>query len=164
MQILDNTQVRQKIKRLAYQIVESNLSYKKLYLLGINNNGMRFAQLLKSELEQIALIELVVGNIRLNPANPMESEVMLDVPVEELKDKSILITDDVANTGRTIFYAFSAIMKTLPARVQIGVLVDRKHKNFPVHVDYVGMTLATTLKENIDVDIEEDGKMGVFLS
>ena len=164
MQILDNTQVRQKIKRLAYQIVESNLSYKKLYLLGINNNGMRFAQLLKTELEQIALIELVVGNIRLNPANPMESEVMLDVPVEELKDKSILITDDVANTGRTIFYAFSAIMKTLPARVQIGVLVDRKHKNFPVHVDYVGMTLATTLKENIDVDIEEDGKMGVFLS
>ena len=164
MQILDNTQVRQKIKRLAYQIVESNLSYKKLYLLGINNNGMRFAQLLKSELEQIALIELVIGNIRLNPANPMESEVMLDVPVEELKDKSILITDDVANTGRTIFYAFSAIMKTLPARVQIGVLVDRKHKNFPVHVDYVGMTLATTLKENIDVDIEEDGKMGVFLS
>ncbi len=164
MQILDNTQVRQKIKRLAYQIVESNLSYKKLYLLGINNNGMRFAQLLKTELEQIALIELVIGNIRLNPANPMESEVMLDVPVEELKDKSILITDDVANTGRTIFYAFSAIMKTLPARVQIGVLVDRKHKNFPVHVDYVGMTLATTLKENIDVDIEEDGKMGVFLS
>ena len=164
MQILDNTQVRQKIKRLAYQIVESNLSYKKLYLLGINNNGMRFAQLLKTELEQIALIELVIGNIRLNPANPMESEVMLDVPVEELKDKSILITDDVANTGRTIFYAFSAIMKTLPARVQIGVLVDRKHKSFPVHVDYVGMTLATTLKENIDVDIEEDGKMGVFLS
>ena len=164
MQILDNTQVRQKIKRLAYQIVERNLSYKKLYLLGINNNGMRFAQLLKEELEQIALIELIIGNIRLNPAYPMESEVMLDVPVEELKDKSILITDDVANTGRTIFYAFSAIMKTLPERVQIGVLVDRKHKNFPVHVDYVGMTLATTLKENIDVDIEEDGKMGVFLS
>ncbi|TVQ44980.1 MAG: phosphoribosyltransferase [Saprospirales bacterium] len=164
MQILDNTQVRQKIKRLAYQIVESNLSYKKLYLLGINNNGMRFAQLLKAELEQIALIDLIIGNIRLNPANPMESEVMLDVPVEELQDKSILITDDVANTGRTIFYAFSAIMKTLPARVQIGVLVDRKHKNFPVHVDYVGMTLATTLKENIDVDIDDGGKMGVFLT
>jgi len=164
MQILDNTQVHQKIKRLAYQIVENNLQHKKLYLLGINNNGMRFAKLLKDELEKIALIDLVVGNIRLNPADPMESEVQIDVSTEELKDRSILITDDVANTGRTLFYAFSAIVKTLPARVQIGVLIDRKHKNFPVHVDYVGMTLATTLKENIEVDLDEAGKMGVFLS
>lgn len=164
MQILDNTQVRQKIKRLAYQIVEKNLRYKKLYLLGINNNGMRFAHLLKAELEKIALLEVTIGNIRLNPANPMDSEVEVDIPIENLKDQSILITDDVANTGRTIFYAFSAIMKTLPSRVQIGVLVDRKHKNFPVHVDYVGMTLATTLKENIDVDLDEEGMMGVYLS
>lgn len=164
MKILNHQQIEQKIKRLAYQIVENNLSSKKLYLLGINNNGRRLAELLKVELRKIALLEVVEGNIRLNPANPLEAEIEIDIPISELENQSVLITDDVANTGRTLFYGFSAVMKTLPKRIQVGVLIDRKHKNFPVKVDYVGMTFATTLKENIDVDLETEGQMSVDLN
>nr|MBS0037957.1 phosphoribosyltransferase [Saprospiraceae bacterium] len=164
MKILNHQQIQQKIKRLAYQIVESNLSYKKLYLLGINNNGRRLAELIKIELRKIALLEVVQGNIRLNPANPLEANIEIDIPISELENQSVLITDDVANTGRTLFYGFSAVMQTLPRRIQVGVLIDRKHKNFPVKVDYVGMTLATTLKENIDVDLETEGEMSVNLN
>lgn len=164
MKILNHQQIEQKIKRLAYQIVENNLSSKKLYLLGINNNGRRLAELLKVELRKIALLEVVEGNIRLNPANPLEAEIEIDIPISELENQSVLITDDVANTGRTLFYGFSAVMQTLPKQIQVGVLIDRKHKNFPVKVDYVGMTFATTLKENIDVDLETEGQMSVDLN
>ena len=163
MEILDHQQIKQKIKRLAFQIVENNLSHKKLYLLGINNNGRKLAQLINEELQKIALLEVIQGNIRLNPANPLEAEIQMDIPISELENQSVLITDDVANTGRTLFYAFSAVMKSLPKRIQVGVLIDRKHKNFPVEVNYVGMTLATTLKENIDVDLDSPDAMNVKL-
>ena len=62
--------------------------------------------------------------------------------------------DDVANTGRTVFYATKPIMAFLPKQIEVAVLVDRKHKTFPIKVDYVGLSLATTLKENIIVDIQ----------
>lgn len=164
MKILEDRHVRQKVKRLAYQIVENNLDYPKIFLLGINNNGMLFADLLKKELDLIGEIEVITGQIRLNPANPLEGEVSMSVSHDEIQDQSILITDDVANTGRTLFYAFSAVMEGLPKRVQAGVLVDRKHKNFPVKVDYVGLSLATTLKENIEVNIESAGNFSVHLN
>ena len=54
-------------------------------------------------------------------------------------------------------------MKFLPKKVQVAVLVDRKHKSFPIHVDYVGLSLATTLKENIQVDIKKESGKAAFL-
>lgn len=67
------------------------------------------------------------------------------MPVEDLKDKALIIVDDVANTGRTIFYAFKPILDVLPKKVEVAVLADRTHKSFPIRVDYVGLSLATTL-------------------
>ncbi len=68
----------------------------------------------------------------------------------------VILVDDVANTGRTIFYAFTPILRSLPKKIEVAVLVDRKHKMFPIQVNYFGMSLATTLKENIEVTLEED--------
>ena len=82
---------------------------------------------------------------------------------EELRDKVIIVVDDVANTGRTIFYAIKPLLNVLPRKVEVAVLVDRKHKSFPVHVDYVGMSLNTTLQENIDVHIDSPEEWAVFL-
>ncbi|MBI5914270.1 MAG: phosphoribosyltransferase, partial [Bacteroidetes bacterium] len=70
----------------------------------------------------------------------------------------------VANTGRTIFYACKPILQTLPKKVEVAVMVDRTHKSFPVKVDYFGLSLATTLLENIEVQIRDTEQFGVFLN
>jgi pyrimidine operon attenuation protein/uracil phosphoribosyltransferase len=100
----------------------------------------------------------------LNPAKPLSEEIVLEMPIEEVKDNVIIIVDDVANTGRTIFYAFKPLMDILPKKVEVAVLVDRTHKSFPVKVDYFGLSLATTLKENIAVKIREVEEFGVFMN
>jgi pyrimidine operon attenuation protein/uracil phosphoribosyltransferase len=70
----------------------------------------------------------------------------------------------VANTGRTIFYAVQPLLKVLPAKVEVAVLVDRKHKSFPIKADYVGLSLYTTLKDHILVEIRDVETMAVFLN
>lgn len=157
MKLLDNAQIRQKITRLAYEILERNFEYSELILAGINNNGTRLAHLMKTELEQIKPeVAIQLTSIRLSPAEPTSKAVELDVPADSLHGKCVIIVDDVANTGRTIFYALKPLLEVVPDKVEVAVLVDRKHKMFPIEVDYYGMTLATTLQENIDVRINEE--------
>jgi len=164
MQILNERQIQQKVKRLAYQILEQNYSEKEIILAGINNNGMEFAELLLKELLQITDIAITLTRIQLSPANPLSSGIELEIPIEQITNKVVIVIDDVANTGRTIFYATKPLMETLPKKVEVAVLVDRKHKSFPVRVDYVGLSLATTLKENIEVQIREVEEKAVFLN
>ncbi len=163
MKILNHREIKQKIKRLAIQMLEHNYDEQEIILAGINNNGTAFAKILKKELEKITNIPIQLTRIRLNPADPVEQEVELELAKEELTDRSVIIVDDVANTGRTIFYAFKPILSILPKKVEVAVLVDREHKSFPIKVDYLGLSLATTLKENIDVDISQADNFAVFL-
>ncbi len=166
MKILDDRQIRRKIKRLAIEILENNFGEAEIILAGLNNNGVGFAQLLLSELLPIApeTLQLTLTRIRLNPANPVEYDPYIEMPPEALREKVIIIVDDVANTGRTIFYAVQPLLKVIPKKVEVAVLVDRKHKSFPVKADYVGLSLFTTLKDDIDVKIREVNEMAVFLN
>ncbi|MBC7885543.1 MAG: phosphoribosyltransferase, partial [Saprospiraceae bacterium] len=94
----------------------------------------------------------------------------LDYPIEthlssdQLKNKAVIVIDDVANTGRTIFYAFKVYMDILVKKIEVAVLVDRKHKLFPIKVDYVGLSLATTLQENIKADLIKLSNLSVTLN
>ena len=91
-----------------------------------------------------------VNRIRIRPDNPIAEDIYLEeISVTDLEGKNIILVDDVANTGRTLFYAFQPLLKIIPGRLEVAVMVDRKHKLFPVSVDYVGISLATTLMENI---------------
>ena len=124
---------------------------------------MVFAKLLRTELKQISDIEIELTQIKLNPANPMKDEVSIGVDVGQIKGKTIIIVDDVANTGRTIFYAIKPLLQIVPGKVEVAVLIDRKHKSFPIKADYVGLALATTLKENIDVQMDSGEEWSVYL-
>ncbi len=163
MQILDHKQVSQKIERLAYQIYENHHTTKNLVFLGINSNGYRFAKLLQEAYNGIAENQAIIGSIKVNAANPLDADIEIDVDLKSLNKKSVIIVDDVANTGRTIFYGTKPIMDFLPKNIQAAVLVDRKHKMFPIQVDYVGLSLATTLKENIKVDLTKKSTFAVHL-
>jgi pyrimidine operon attenuation protein/uracil phosphoribosyltransferase len=163
MKILDHWQIQQKIKRLAFEILERNYGEEEIILAGINNNGTTFAQLLLATLKEISPLKFSLTRIRLNPASPAENPIVLEMPVEALCDKVVIVVDDVANTGRTIFYAIKPILETIPKKVEAAVLVDRTHKSFPIHVDYVGLSLATTLLQDIQVDIGDEADWAVYL-
>ncbi len=164
MEILNNQQISEKADRIAYQILENNHKNKSVIFLGINNNGYRFAELLKAKYDNITEQESKIGHIRINAANPLESEIELDIELKTLNKKAVIIVDDVANTGRTIFYATKPLMDYLPKKIEAAVLVDRTHKLFPIKVDYVGLSLATTLKENIVVDLTKKNKGSVVMA
>jgi len=164
MKILDHRQIQQKIVRLAFEILERNYGEDGIILAGINNNGMTFAELLLAELRRISDLEFTLTRIRLNPAAPTQHPINLEMPVEELQNKVVIIVDDVANTGRTIFYAIKPVLEVLPKKVEVAVLVDRTHKSFPVRVDYFGLSLATTLLQNIDVEIRDVKEWSVNLT
>ncbi len=165
MKILDDRQIRQKIKRLAIEILERHFGEPEIILAGLNNNGVEFAQLLLAELRPITPpgMTLTPTRIRLNPANPLEYPPGIDLPADKLRDKPIIIVDDVANTGRTIFYAVQPLLAVIPKQVEVAVLVDRKHKSFPIKADYVGLSLYTTMRDDIDVQIRGGGEMAVYL-
>ncbi len=166
MQILDDRRIRQKIKRLAIEILEHNFDEPELILAGLNNNGMGFARFLLDELLPIAppAMRITLTQIRLNPANPVEYAPSIDLPAESLRGKPVIIVDDVANTGRTVFYAVQPLLQVIPKKVEVAVLIDRQHKSFPVKADYVGLSLATTLLDDIDVQIRDVEQMAVYLN
>ncbi len=166
MRILTDQQIRQKIRRIAIEILERNYDEHEIILAGLNNNGLGFAQLLLNELLPLspAEMDITLTRIRLNPANPVEYDPYIEMPADALRDKTIILVDDVANTGRTIFYAVQPLLKVVPKRVEVAVLVDRKHKSFPIKADYVGLSLATTLLNDIDVRIRSVDEMAVHLN
>ncbi|MEM9545284.1 MAG: phosphoribosyltransferase family protein [Bacteroidota bacterium] len=163
MKILSNTQVNQKINRLAIEILENNYTEKKLVLAGINNNGLGFAKLLMKAIQKISEVEIILANLTLNPAKPTSDDVAIDIEESIFRNKVVIIVDDVANTGRTIFFAFKPFLDILTKKVEVAVLVDRKHKSFPIKVDYVGLSLATTLKDNIMVKLGAAKEREVWL-
>jgi pyrimidine operon attenuation protein/uracil phosphoribosyltransferase len=164
MKILTKKQIQQKIKRLTIEILEHNFDADEIILAGINNNGLEFAQLLMNELLALQTkIPITLTRIRLSPAAPLSNPIFIEMPLQQLENKTVIIVDDVANTGRTVFYALKPLMDVLPKKVEVAVLVDRKHKMFPITPDYVGLSLATTLKEHIDVQLRNVAEQAVYL-
>lgn len=164
MKILDEKQIRQKIRRLTIEILERNLNEPEIILAGINNNGLEMANLLMQELIGRTEANITLTRLRLNPASPVNNPIVLEMPIEEVQEKVVIVVDDVANTGRTVFYAIKPLLDALPKKVEVAVLIDRKHKSFPIQADYVGLSLATTLKENIEVKIRDVAEWAVFMN
>lgn len=160
MLILDNTQIKQKIQRLAVEIVENNYEHP-IALVGVNNNGYRFGKLLLEAIHAYHPLDASLHQVRLNPREPHVHPIELETG--DLSGKNIIIVDDVANTGRTLFYAASPLLRVMPPKLEVAVLIDRRHKNYPVHVRYVGLSLSTTLRQHIDVRLEDAGQYEVWL-
>ena len=164
MEVLNQYQIAHKISRLAYEILENNGDADSIIIAGINNNGYRFADFLYQKLKMISDKEFILSQIKLNPAKPLENPIEINLSQRALENNCIIIVDDVANTGRTLFYAFKVLMDILIKKVEVAVLVDRKHKLFPIKVDYVGLSLATTMQENIKAHLKDPDSMSVTLN
>ncbi len=162
--ILDRKQTLQKIRRIAYEVYENNFQEREIVLAGIYDKGYSFACLLQQELASVSPLEVKLVKISLDKFQRLQSEVTLDCPVTDLQQKSIIILDDVLNTGRTLVHSLKPFLGVEVKKIQTAVIVDRSHHAFPVAADYVGYSLSTTIQEHIEVVLEESERFGVYLS
>ncbi len=162
--LLDRRQIFQKAKRIAYQIYEENFLESELIFAGIEGTGYLFAEMLQTHFSQISAIPSKLVRVNIDKLNPAQSEVKLDCTVEELENKTIVLVDDVLYTGKTMAYSLKPFLKANIKKIQVAVVVDRSHKNFPIAVNYVGYALSTTLNEYIKVVLDDDESFGVYIS
>lgn len=161
--IFDKRKVQQKTTRLAYEILEDHCNAKKLYLIAIDGAGINYGKLIKKNLIKISDLEIETAIISLDKEKPLDNPINLSINQTDLANQSIILIDDVANTGKTLFYAFQILMAIPLKSLKVAVLIDRKHKKFPISADYVGTTLNTTMHEHIRVGIEKNTIEGVYL-
>ena len=160
--ILSATQVEQKIQRIAHQILEKNYDEKEIVLIGIANRGYLLAEKINTTLQSITEIKVTLHKLKLHKDKPLDNDVDFSADLDYLNNKSIILIDDVLNSGRTLIYATRYILESDIKYLTTVVLVDRKHRKFPIKANFVGLTLSTTLQEHISVDFKEDG-IEVFL-
>jgi pyrimidine operon attenuation protein / uracil phosphoribosyltransferase len=149
--ILDSDQIQRKLQRIAREFIEAHHSEKELILIGIEGQGL---DIVKS----ISKLKVRLEKIKLNKAAPLKSEIICSFSQADLKDKVVIVIDDVLYSGKTLIYAVKHILDSDPKGVYTTVLVDRIHRSFPIRADYYGLTLSTHLKENITVNLSKSGK------
>jgi pyrimidine operon attenuation protein/uracil phosphoribosyltransferase len=158
--ILDAEMVLRKLKRLAFEIAERNYDEHQLFFAGIRESGYQMAELLAKEVMEISNIHVELVAIILDKKFPVEISLNREIG---FNNQSIVIIDDVANSGKTMAYALKPFLAYQPKKIQTLVLVERTHKTFPVQADYVGLSVATTLEEHIFVEMQQGKITGAYL-
>jgi len=156
IEILNDLQVKQIMKRLAYQVYENHFHQKELVVAGIAGNGSKIAGMLVSELALICNIHIYKLEIALNKQSPDVNEVKISDDGINLNNIPILVVDDVLNSGKTMLYALTPFVRAKARSIDILTLIDRSHKRFPVHANYIGISLSTMLQEHIEVTINKN--------
>lgn len=154
--ILDDSQINHKIKRIAYQIYESNVNEEKIVIAGIATKGFKFAKRLKAELESICPLQISLCEVVVNKKNPLE-EIKTSLSPDEYKNQSVVLVDDVLNSGTTLIYGVRHFLNVPLKQFKTAVLVDRSHKKYPVKADYKGISLSTSLNETVKCSFSEKG-------
>tara|TARA_B100001057_G_C22586895_1_gene847411 strand:- start:219 stop:731 length:513 start_codon:yes stop_codon:yes gene_type:complete len=159
--IMDAYDIQKTVKRIAFQIYENHYEEKQLVLAGIADNGLILGKRILKELKKISDLEVVFMDVKIQKENPRE-KITLSSDLAACKNKSVVVIDDVLNTGSTLIYAVSHFLGTEVKKLQTAVLVNRNHKNYPVKGDFKGISLSTSIKERIEVVFGADE--GVYLS
>jgi pyrimidine operon attenuation protein/uracil phosphoribosyltransferase len=163
-QILNRQQTMQKIRRMAYEIYERNSDEEEILFAGVYDRGYLLAKLLHFEFQQVSPISAHLVTLTLDKFAPTQSEVKLDCEIDFVKGKTIILIDDVLNTGRTFAYALRPFLKTEIKKLQTAVLIERGgHQLFPLSADYSGYELSTTIKQHIHVELADKDRFGVYL-
>jgi pyrimidine operon attenuation protein / uracil phosphoribosyltransferase len=154
--LLDSTQIQQKLSRISYQIIEDNISENEIVLIGVSHNGYIMAQTISKIILEISSIQPILVEAKLNKQSPLSQEIWFDKDLAELKNKSIIVVDDVLNSGKTLIYLIATILQFPFSKLRTAILVDRNHKRYPISADFVGMSLSTTLQEHVFVEFEPE--------
>ena len=159
--ILTNLQVKKKIKRISLQIIESNFSEKEIVLAGIEKNGFIITKKISDEIKTNSDIKVKLCKIIIDKKNPRK-QIFTSLKLEDYQNKSIVLIDDVLNSGSTLIYAVKHFLDTDMKKIKTAVLVDRNHKKFPIKADFKGLSLSTSIQNHVEV-VFDKGIIEAFL-
>jgi pyrimidine operon attenuation protein/uracil phosphoribosyltransferase len=163
-ELLNKKDMDRALTRMSHEIIEKNKGIDRLCLVGIQRGGVHLAKRLASKIKEIEKKKIAVGSLDIafyrDDLNIRKEQALVrktDVPFE-VTDLKIVLVDDVLFTGRSIRAAMDALMDLgRPASIQLAVLIDRGHRQLPIKADFVGKNIPTSLSENVEVQLEEDG-------
>lgn len=162
--LLDQAAIGRALTRIAHEIVEKNKGGENLVLVGIKTRGIPLTKRLQEKIRQIEGVTVPTGELDITLYRDDLKEVTADKDPElkgttidtDLKNKKVILIDDVLYTGRTVRAAMDAVMDIeRPSQIQLGVLVDRGHRELPIRADYVGKNIPTSEQEIIVVHLQE---------
>ncbi|MCH4551007.1 MULTISPECIES: phosphoribosyltransferase family protein [Aestuariibaculum] len=151
--ILNHDEINHKIRRIAFQIYESNVYETEVILAGIDRNGYIFAEKLKAILEDISDINVILCKVSIDKKQP-QNNIKTSLSTEEYENKSLVLVDDVLNSGTTLIYGVKHFLDVPLKRFKTAVLINRNHKKYPVKADFKGISLSTSLHEHVNVVLE----------
>ncbi|HBR02461.1 MAG TPA: bifunctional pyr operon transcriptional regulator/uracil phosphoribosyltransferase PyrR [Ruminiclostridium sp.] len=170
-QIMDEVAVERAIVRIAHQIIEKNHGVEKLCIIGVKTRGIPIAARLVKAIKNIEGETVDMGVLDISLYRDDLSKITVDPVLNAtdipfpVVDKNVVLVDDVIYTGRTVRAAMDAIMaQGRAAKIQLAVLIDRGHRELPIHTDFVGKNIPTSKSEVVEVHLKEcDGETNVQL-
>ena len=156
--ILNKQDVENKIQRIGLEILEDNINCSKIILFGISDSGKLITQKLMGHINKISNIRADLIQVNVNNES-LEYDNKFDI-----LNQSIVIIGDVSQSGKTLQMVISDLMKYKPSKIKTSVIINRDHSLFPVKIDYSGLILSTSVKEHVDVVIDKNGDLSVYLS
>lgn len=169
--VMNSQDMERIIKRMSHEIIERNRGLENMIVVGIQRRGVYLANRLREVLAKLESAKVPSGVLDITLYRD-DLTLLHDQPVvhstsipDDVNARKILLVDDVLYTGRTIRAALDALMDLgRPSSVQLAVLVDRGHRELPIHPDYVGRTIPTSRSEVIEVRVRElDGNDEVVI-
>jgi pyrimidine operon attenuation protein / uracil phosphoribosyltransferase len=159
--ILSKEVADQKLQRMALEVAEQlSGDDAPLILIGIRKNGTVIAEKIGALLKPYVQVPVQIISVSFDKQVPKEI-TLTEEP--DFTDKSILLIDDVTNSGKTLLYAIKPLLNFYPRRIQTLVLIERMHKLFPIKPDYVGLSVATTMQDHIHVQVSNNEVIGAFV-
>ncbi|PJI09910.1 MULTISPECIES: bifunctional pyr operon transcriptional regulator/uracil phosphoribosyltransferase PyrR [Clostridium] len=163
--ILDDKAIKRTLTRIAHEIIEKNKGVDDVILVGIKRRGIPIANRIADIIEEIEGKRVLVGNVditfyRDDLTTVSDKPIVSNEEVKiQVKEKIVILVDDVLYTGRTCRAAIEAIMDLgRPKMIQLAVLIDRGHRELPIRADYVGKNVPTSKSEMISVNVKEMDK------
>jgi pyrimidine operon attenuation protein/uracil phosphoribosyltransferase len=171
-EIMDESGIQRAITRIAHEIIERNKGIEDVVLIGIQRRGVPLAKSIAKKIEEVENKKVNVGilditfyrdDLSMLSEHPVVNKTEIDFTI---KNKNIVLVDDVIYTGRTVRSAIDAIMDIGRAKsIQLAVLIDRGHRELPIRADYVGKNVPTSKSEIVHVKLEQyDGINMVTIS
>ncbi|MFC1478125.1 bifunctional pyr operon transcriptional regulator/uracil phosphoribosyltransferase PyrR [Candidatus Margulisiibacteriota bacterium] len=164
--VMDEKDIGRAIKRVAHEIIENTSRPKDLVLIGIISRGVQLAERIAKEIHKAEKVKVPVGRIDISLYRDDLSTKGSFVAVREtnipcdITDKYIVLVDDVLFHGRTIRAAMDGLNDYgRPLATRLAVLIDRGHRELPIHADYIGKHVPTSKYELVEVKLfETDGE------
>ena len=159
--ILDYQSIKKKIRRISLQILESNIDQDEIIIAGIDLNGFIIAKKISQEISKISEINIKLCKVKIDKKNPL-NDISTSLNFEDYQNKSLVVIDDVLNSGATLMYSVKYFLNTKIKSLKTAVLVDRNHKKYPIKANFKGLSLSTSIQSRVEVVIDEK-KIEAFL-